>query len=146
MITTFMTDTDLLPPALMDIGNYLQALQGTSMINGILAATNITATTPPITLTASTSYLTQRHGESWLAVGDAAFAYDPLSSYGITSALESGYYAGHAIADTLVGTEDALTAYDYLLCEAFTAYKEMHTHQYQLEKRWPEEEFWKRRA
>ena len=36
-------------------------------------------------------------GDAWMAVGDAAQAYDPLSSQGIYKALESGSQAGHFI-------------------------------------------------
>jgi len=97
------------------------------------------------TSTASTSYLAQRYGATWLAVGDAAFAYDPISSYGITSALEGGYYAGNAIADKFAGKAEALPAYDYLISSAFKIYNEMYLHQYRQEQRWPEEQFWKRR-
>ena len=36
-------------------------------------------------------------GDDWLAVGDAAQAYDPLSSQGIDKALSTGSHAGHMI-------------------------------------------------
>ena len=63
-------------------------------------------------LPAETSRLDRIAGEGWLALGDAAAAYDPLSSNGIGSAMGSGFYAGHAIADTLAGNaEEAMTAY-----------------------------------
>lgn len=146
IVTTFMTDADLLDPSMLKIEIYMQALQTTDMIRELIANAVITGYSEPAIQAASTSYLQRRHGQSWLAAGDAAISYDPISSYGITSALERGYYAGHAVADTLSGMQDALTAYEWLLCNAFTTYKEMHTHQYQLEKRWACEEFWKRRC
>ena len=144
IITTYFTDTDIVDPGMMQTGHHLEAIKNTKMIKGLLDATIIN-NTAPATYTASTSWLSRRHDKSWLAVGDAAIAYDPISSYGIISALESGYYAGHAIADTLKGSKDALIAYDWLLNKAFATYKEMYIHQYSLEKRWIEEEFWKRR-
>ncbi len=145
IVSTFMTDADLSDPQMSDIGYYLVKLKETKIIGGMLNDIVITDNTAPVWQPASTTYLPHRYGPSWLAVGDAAFSYDPLSSYGIISALESGYYAGHAIAEHLAGDSDALTAYDWILCNAFTAYKEMYTHQYLLETRWPHETFWKRR-
>lgn len=142
---TWMTDMDLLDTEMQDTQQFLEKLAGTSIIGTLLDNTAFSFQHDPAILPAATSYLVNRQGDGWLAVGDAAFAYDPISSYGITSALESGYYAGHAIADYLAGEKIALPSYDWLLCSAFNAYKEMYTHQYQLEKRWENEEFWKRR-
>jgi flavin-dependent dehydrogenase len=145
LATTFMTDTDLLDPLILNADHYLETISSTTMIADLLVG-GITSKDIQITsCTASTSYLEKRFGDGWLAVGDAAFAYDPISSYGITSALDGGYYAGNAIADTLDGYKEALPAYDWLISGAFTIYKEMYQHQYQLEQRWPQGAFWKRR-
>ncbi len=38
-------------------------------------------------------------GNAWLAVGDAASAYDPLSSLGIFKAFRSAIYASYAVSD-----------------------------------------------
>jgi flavin-dependent dehydrogenase len=145
LVITFMTDSDLADPGMMEAGHFKNKLLRTDMTGDIFKNHIISSETKPFLQTANTSWLPERYGKSWLAAGDAAIAYDPLSSYGITSALQSGFYAGHAIADYLNGTQDALIAYDWLMCEAFDAYKNMHMHQYQLEKRWENEPFWKRR-
>ena len=41
-------------------------------------------------------------GENWLAVGDAASIFDPLSSLGITKAIRSGIFAAYTIGDLLL--------------------------------------------
>lgn len=46
-------------------------------------------------------------GPGWLAVGDAAAAFDPISSQGLFNALSAGFFAGNAAADCLAGDEDA---------------------------------------
>ena len=74
-----------------------------------------------------TACLDQPYGSNWLAVGDAAYAYDPISSFGITSALAGGYYAGHTLADTLQGNSDALEVYRYVMENAFQGYWEKIT-------------------
>jgi flavin-dependent dehydrogenase len=91
---------------------------------------------------AGTSRLAVPYGKNWIAVGDAAYSYDPISSYGITSALASGYYAGHALAGSLNNQKDAMQAYHYVLENAFDAYSQNLESHYALEQRWTESLFW----
>lgn len=94
---------------------------------------------------AGTSCLELPSGEGWLAVGDAAYAYDPISSFGITSALASGFYGGQAVADLLHDKQEAHGVYRYVLENAFQAYiQQLHTH-YSREQRWPGASFWQKR-
>lgn len=145
LVTLFMTDADLLPQAARTSGGYWQALQQTQHIRSLLPAVPPTGQTTPLTRLASSSYLNQIAGRNWLAVGDAAYAYDPISSYGITSAIGGGFYAGNAIADHLLGKTEALSAYRYLQAQAYGYYLAMLQHQYALERRWPDAPFWQRR-
>ncbi|MEM9461118.1 MAG: FAD-dependent monooxygenase [Myxococcota bacterium] len=71
---------------------------------------------------AGTSYLDRMSGDGWLAVGDAAVAFDPLSSQGLDNALTAGYYAAHAAHDWLAGKPDALAAYEHLVGYGYRAY------------------------
>jgi len=92
-----------------------------------------------------TSYLEQPYGENWLAVGDAAFSFDPISSYGITSALATGFYGAHAIAGKLANEEDAFLTYRYILENGASAYLQNLAYQYTMEKRWSNSYYWKKR-
>jgi flavin-dependent dehydrogenase len=94
---------------------------------------------------ANSSRLDAVAGDGWVAVGDAVAAFDPLSSYGISSAMGSGFYAASAIVDHLSGSRDALPTYQKLIDDAYTQYLLMHYDYYSLEQRWPEELFWQRR-
>ena len=49
-------------------------------------------------------------GSDWLAVGDAAAAYDPIASQGIHKALSDGLLSAAAIADHLAGIVRRSTA------------------------------------
>ena len=63
-------------------------------------------------------------GPSWLIVGDAAAAANPLSGLGLDTALESGIIAGDVIAEAL-DTDSAATAlqrYPQIVGERFGAY------------------------
>ncbi|AGC78242.1 flavin-dependent dehydrogenase [Nonlabens dokdonensis] len=92
-----------------------------------------------------TSYLKKPYGKNWLAVGDAAFSYDPISSYGITSAIASGYYGAHAIASQLHNEKDAFLSYHYIITNGANSYVQKLTHQYAMEQRWPDSYYWKNR-
>lgn len=93
---------------------------------------------------AGTSRLDLPYGNNWLAVGDAAYSFDPISSYGITSALASGMYGGHALASKIEGKTDALITYQYLMEKTFQGYIERLVGHYASERRWSSEVYWQR--
>jgi flavin-dependent dehydrogenase len=84
--------------------------------------------------------------ERWLAVGDAASRFDPLSSQGIMKALRSGIFASYAIGDWLIqGSDSGLRRYRRIVTEEFTSYAKVRAKYYLQEQRWPASEFWSRR-
>ncbi len=85
------------------------------------------------------------HGEDWLAVGDAAGAYDPLTSQGIYKALAGGLQAADAITDRLSGEARDFTAYGESLARSWEEYLKLRAHLYTRETRWPGEPFWQAR-
>jgi flavin-dependent dehydrogenase len=85
-------------------------------------------------------------GRNWLAVGDAASIFDPLSSQGIVKALRSGIYAAYAIADLLLKARDPqLKRYQSYVAQEFHSYLRLRAQYYGAERRWPHSEFWRRR-
>jgi 2-polyprenyl-6-methoxyphenol hydroxylase-like FAD-dependent oxidoreductase len=85
-------------------------------------------------------------GEDWLAVGDSASRFDPLSSQGIFKALRSGIFASYAIGDLLTRRDESgMERYRRLMLNEFRSYAEVRTTYYREEQRWPESEFWLRR-
>ena len=68
-----------------------------------------------LALDARSARLSHFVGERWLAAGDAASAYDPVSSQGLFDALSSGFFAGNAAVDALAGRSEALQAYGSLV-------------------------------
>jgi flavin-dependent dehydrogenase len=87
-------------------------------------------------------FLDEVGGNGWLAVGDAASAYDPISSQGIHKALSDGVRAAQAIADFLQGESRALDDYRAAMAPRFQHYLEGRNFFYGLEKRWPASSFW----
>ncbi|MFA0964876.1 FAD-dependent monooxygenase [Roseivirga sp. BDSF3-8] len=78
----------------------------------------------------------------WLACGDAASAYDPLSGQGITKALETSAWACHAIRDYFSGRYEGLETYNYLLKGTYRNYHTLRRQYYREEGRWPHADFW----
>lgn len=94
---------------------------------------------------AESSRLDRSAGEDWLAVGDAASAWDPLSSQGVYRALVTGLEASCALDNLLQGDRQALDAYADRVAADHSAYLEMRSAYYGAERRWPVAPFWRRR-
>ncbi|KAB7765601.1 FAD-dependent monooxygenase [Xanthomonas sp. LMG 12461] len=85
-------------------------------------------------------------GADWLAVGDAASAYDPLTAHGIVKALQDGEAAAHALAAHLQGAGPApLAAYQEGVFARFRAYLRERVALYARERRWAQAPFWQAR-
>jgi flavin-dependent dehydrogenase len=142
----YMTDSDLIDhKAIRQINCWQSELEKSMYIRDYVRKTAGTVLSPPRIISASSLRLDAFIGERWLAVGDAATAYDPLASYGISSALGAGFYGGHAVADFLAGNNSALDTYCGILNQSYARYLFMRWEHYKLEQRWPDEPFWRRR-
>ncbi|WP_315822395.1 hypothetical protein [Paraflavitalea speifideaquila] len=141
-----MTDADIHPIDHQPLPDWLfQQFRQTVHLQQRLSIATATDLHQVMAKPASTSFLTSPAGPHWLAVGDAACTYDPLTSYGITAALGSGLYAALAVADFLNGNELATDAYCYIQQTTFNKCLAMLQQQYSHEKRWVGSEFWQRR-
>lgn len=85
------------------------------------------------------------YGDGWLAVGDAALAFDPLSSQGLFNALYTGLAGAAAAHGHLQGEQDALHGYRAELGRIREAYLAHLDTWYGQENRWPDSPFWRRR-
>ena len=101
--------------------------------------------TRPAALAAYSHRLEPLTGEGWLAVGDAATTFDPLSSQGIFKALRSGVLASYVILDYFKGNGAGLARYTSLLMREYESYLETRLEYYRREQRWPQSLFWQRR-
>jgi flavin-dependent dehydrogenase len=95
---------------------------------------------------AHSASLDQVYGDGWVAAGDAALAFDPLSSQGILTALYTGMNAGHALDTRLRGQNTALEDYAKKTQKAYTAYLQGHRVIHAQESRWTHHPFWVRRS
>ena len=87
-------------------------------------------------------------GADWVAVGDSASSYDPLSGWGIFKALRHGQAAAEAIDAQLRGDPEGVDGYAAQVKQEFEQYARQRRRYYFLEQRWIDEPFWlvRRRA
>jgi 2-polyprenyl-6-methoxyphenol hydroxylase-like FAD-dependent oxidoreductase len=141
-----MTDADIgRRLRLADEAAWSRQLASTSHVS--LLAVDATLDGPLLVRPSGSRCLESAAGENWLAVGDAASVFDPLSSQGIAKALRSGIFASYAIADLLAkGDASGLARYRRFVRDEFAGYLQVRSRYYREERRWPDSEFWRRRA
>jgi flavin-dependent dehydrogenase len=122
-------------PALLRPGAWQAALAQTLHISEALAG--VTFPQRPKGAPAGTTTRAQVAGPGWIACGDAALAFDPVSSQGIYSALHGGLTAARALLD------GGVDAYAARLAEIEIHYRRRHKQAYATERRWPDEPFWR---
>ena len=126
------------------INNWLSHLKATKYLSKLVAECSFIEGSSMI-CTAPSFLLSQAVGNGWLAVGDAASAYDPISSQGIYKALLESLYAAKVIAAYLAGNTGQLNEYQSNLSKRYDEYLENRRYFYGIEKRWSDSSFWKRR-
>jgi len=99
----------------------------------------------PFTCAAYTQAINPVTGKGWLAAGDAASTFDPLSGQGIYKALHSGIFAAYSILDWLNGQPGGLERYAAHQKAEFRQYLAEWKNYYTLEQRWTDSHFWKHR-
>ncbi|UYI49412.1 tryptophan 7-halogenase [Vibrio natriegens] len=95
---------------------------------------------------ASSSILSAVIAPNWLAAGDAACSYDPISSAGITKALMQGHLAGRCIFNYLRDNDtNSLSQYQNQVFADFNQYVGLRHSLYASEQRFLTSGYWQRR-
>ena len=123
-----------------------------SLFEAALSATTLTRSRIPIALEgislrsapANTSRRTALCGNNWLAVGDAASAYDPLAGQGVPGALARGAAAGRLILAE-GSFMKAMNLYADAERSCFADYLQVRRIIYSRETRWKNYQFWQAR-
>ncbi|MFJ2689443.1 FAD-dependent monooxygenase [Pseudomonas sp. NPDC087336] len=95
---------------------------------------------------ASSAWLDTASGEGWIAVGDAACAFDPIAGQGLFQALASGRAGADAVCAWFNGNLDALQNYAFQVRGTWRHSEAQRLSVYTSEQRWREAPFWRRRA
>ena len=143
-IVAYMTDADLFGKASKRTPNYWQQQRRKAPHTSARIESRALESGPFI-FAANSSRLSHLAGKNWLAVGDAAMAFDPLSSQGVYNALMSGLLAAAAIECSCDGDHRELHRYAAAIEDNFAKYLVVREKYYRRETRWPNSPFWKRR-
>jgi 2-polyprenyl-6-methoxyphenol hydroxylase-like FAD-dependent oxidoreductase len=143
-LVVLMSDTDLVKARrLAEPVRWQELLSRTRLVTGF-ASTGVPLG-PPRLLPAQTRRLDRFAGPGWLAVGDAATTFDPLSSQGLVKALRSAILGSYAARNALANDESGLHRYERLTTQEFDAYLSARRDFYRSESRWDGAPFWRRR-
>ena len=146
-IAAFLTDSDLLPQGdARTAAHWHERLLHAPHIREALANAGCHLHDGPAIIDASVAHLDQFTGHGWVAAGDAAVSFDPLSSQGILTALQMGHGAGHALAAILTRADrQPLVRWAEEYARLLETHLRLRTACYELERRWPTAPFWARR-
>ena len=143
-VAAWMSDADLVRrDRLHDPGRWCDRLAAAPLTSARFETAEVV--TAPSIFSARSQQLMPCAGPGWLAAGDAASAFDPLSSQGILRALRMGKIASFTVFDHLQGRADALERYRQYIAAEFQHYSTSRGRYYSLEVRWPGAPFWARR-
>jgi len=145
LVAAYLTDSDLLMAGRNRENARWEALKRLAPYTSRRLEEVCLAEGPHI-VSARSALSSQVVGNHWLAVGDAACSFDPLSSQGICQALESGIAAAEAILDLRCGRTKAMSQYADRTARRFHDYLRTRVYYYSRERRWAESVFWQRRA
>jgi flavin-dependent dehydrogenase len=145
-VAVYHSDADLLQTStlLAPVG-FMEMIDRTAHVRECLTTHGYTMLALPKATPAQSARLERFSGEGWLAVGDAALSFDPLSSQGIMTALFEGMIAGEALHADLSGDPQALDLYSARLMTIYEAYLNNRLLYYSYESRWRDRPFWRRR-
>ena len=142
-VVALMSDVDLLPKDAQSLANfYWRGLAETTLTKRWLAGYQASAA--PRRFAAHTSFRTSVAPQR-LAAGDAALAYDPLSSQGVLKGLTHGEQSAMALLAAQTGEPNALSGYANALTRELQRYWQRRCYYYRAEPRWPQSPFWQRR-
>ena len=145
-VVAFITDADLVDRAtLLSTKGFVQRLEACRYVRGLLSGHGYKAVGAVRGADAGTARLDRVAGDGWVAVGDAAVSFDPLSSQGILTALFTGLRAGRAINRALAGDAVGFEEYARRVDEIDRAYRRHRDAYYAAEGRWLDRPFWYRR-
>ena len=152
MVVCWFTDADLMTPAKTRVQRnqgWYEQLRTSNVTRRRLVSAGYELDRPEYPnhfyADASTQRMAHLYGRNWVAVGDAAMTFDPLSSHGMVSAVWSGKKAAQAVIDGFDGSSESLADYAQTFLQGFQTYSNDRRRYYGVEKRY-DSEFWRRRS
>ena len=146
MVVTFFSDADIISEyKLHQLETWQGLLQETNHIKYLI--TNTEALSDKLWVrNAHTQISDIRNLENFIAIGDAAVSFDPISSMGIGFSISSACFAAKYIAHKIEEGSSTIATYQEDILKNYKQYHSIKTRYYQEEKRWPTSIFWQRRV
>ncbi|WP_438423825.1 NAD(P)/FAD-dependent oxidoreductase [Aquimarina macrocephali] len=142
VLSIFTNRENLVQLKLRDYSDWQSVLSKTTLLKDFLVEQSEVKI---IGSDANSSIANYLSGENWLAVGDAALSFDPLSSHGIANAIYTVREASDAIESyILTGDRKGFVMYSKTLFSIFDSYYMVKNELYRSESRWMESSFWKK--
>lgn len=123
-VVAFLTDGDLADRvALKTARGFIELLAKSQHVGHLLNSHKYRPECDPRGADAGTARLDRFGGLGWLAVGDSALSFDPLSSQGILNALFMGIKGRQAVVESLSGDPRLIGQYPQRLESIYSAYR-----------------------
>jgi len=151
-IIIFHTDDDLpIARRCRKTEVFLSMLEKTKHLNKITK--NYQLQNDRIMVTSANSAISSKIGsakDQWLVVGDSAMSFDPLSSQGMITSIQCSGMISHVLKsfytpDKKKTFDEMVVLYERGICNIFRDFLVHRDYFYGVEKRFKENEFWKRR-
>ncbi|MFT4927358.1 MAG: flavin-dependent dehydrogenase [Phenylobacterium sp.] len=146
---SFFSDADIIAKLRLNQQSHFNALLAqTKHIKKLVVGTKVTAPHPWVrpAYSQTSAFASQTN---FLAIGDAACAFDPISSMGIGFALSSACHGANVISACLNEEDDSqqslIQQFHTDLDNQFNQYLTLRQQFYGQEERWPQAPFWQRR-
>jgi flavin-dependent dehydrogenase len=145
-VIVYFTDGDLCDIPRMRLPLAFQEFVANSFqLNTITDGLQYKIVDGPFCVNAASTRLIRAYGARWVAAGDAAQSFDPLSSQGIISAIVGGNNAAAALISSHSSSRWEMEEFQTGLDNKYTAYLDERRTHYLAEPRWKEHPFWRRR-
>ncbi|CAL2108682.1 Dehydrogenase [Tenacibaculum sp. 190524A02b] len=152
-VLSFQTDPDLVSrTTFKHKTDFLKLVASNSKMQPLITNVSINDINFHGTVSANSTKLLQPSGKQWIALGDAAISFDPLSSQGMFNAMATAMQ----VTDLLIANNfihqystEKMAQFSYLYSQQIEAiwqhYLKHKSLFYTTEKRWNKHPFWQRR-
>ena len=143
-VLSFQTDAALLPPeqAWRAPAWWAARFSHAPHLSELFRRHAITLAGSPALTSAHSGRLERFGGPGWLAIGDAAMSFDPVSGHGLLKALRSAALAAECLVHRPAqAVEECAAAHEELWSDYLNARRAC----YIAERRWPDAPFWQTR-
>ncbi|WP_435263169.1 NAD(P)/FAD-dependent oxidoreductase [Tenacibaculum sp. nBUS_03] len=151
-IISFQTDSDIIDKATFKkSSSFITFIKTNKIIHSLIPKDEKNITFQG-TVSANSTRIEQVAGKQWLALGDAAISFDPLSSQGMFNAMANAMQVKELLANfniikdfNLAKTEKFNKVYSDQIANVWSHYLKHKNLFYKAETRWKDSLFWKRR-